>query len=629
MKPLLLSRITLLALLAAFACTGPEENHAVVLADQPDKLEILPLNDLSGFQPTETNWKIAGEVFSLPDELQNLTAEPGTGILVNQNDDTHRKNIFTTFEHEDIEIEWEFMMPKGSNSGVYFQGRYEIQLFDSWKKDSLTHADCGGIYERWDETKPEGEQGFEGKAPNQNASLAPGLWQHLRVIFRAPRFDENGQKTENARFIEVIFNGIVIHEDVEVSGPTRAAAYANEQATGPLMIQGDHGPVAFRNIRYRLFNREGLAMDKINYRYYHGRWEVLPPFDSLEIRAEGTTRFFDIGKIKTRDNNYGVRFFGPLPIAKEGEYAFTIVSDDGSRLYIDNQVIVSNDSFHAERPRTGKVFLSEGEHNLTLDFFQGGGGEFLQVFVEGPGTPYSPFHSPPSLLKQGGSSSTLVWSAREYPELLRSFSMFAGEKRTHVINVGDPKGLNYAYDLQQGSLLKLWRGGFVNVAPMWEGRGNDQLALPLGTAVEICGTPTLARIENPSGLWPDSLPPQAGFYPRGYELDEAGYPIFTYSAWETLVKDHIIPRPETGRIDRELICTAPTPRQMLWVVLARGATIRKIADHYYNIGGKYYLHTDPSLQNDLTIRKMNSAEELVVPVLRGEKETHINYSIEW
>lgn len=70
------------------------------------------------------------------------------------------------------------------------------------------------------------------------------------MIFRAPRFDATGKKLENARFVKVVLNGRVIHQDVEVTGPTRAATYENEAETsqGPLMLQGDHGPVAYRNI---------------------------------------------------------------------------------------------------------------------------------------------------------------------------------------------------------------------------------------------------------------------------------------------------------------------------------------------------------------------------------------------
>jgi len=71
------------------------------------------------------------------------------------------------------------------------------------------------------------------------------------VLFRAPRFDASGKKTENARFIKVTHNGQVVHENVEAPRPTCAAHWLDEKPTGPIMLQGDHGPVAYRNIRIK------------------------------------------------------------------------------------------------------------------------------------------------------------------------------------------------------------------------------------------------------------------------------------------------------------------------------------------------------------------------------------------
>jgi hypothetical protein len=85
-------------------------------------------------------------------------------------------------------------------------------------------------------------------APRQNASRAPGLWQHLKISFQAPRFDRDGNKTEPAKMLRVELNGVLVHENVELSGPTRGGI-GDEKATGPLRIQGDHGAVAFRNIK--------------------------------------------------------------------------------------------------------------------------------------------------------------------------------------------------------------------------------------------------------------------------------------------------------------------------------------------------------------------------------------------
>ena len=72
-----------------------------------------------------------------------------------------------------------------------------------------------------------------------------------------PRFDTSGQKTHNAVFLKVTWNDTVIHQEVEVNGPTRAALFSDERITGPLMLQGDHGPVAYRNLRIRPVSTSG------------------------------------------------------------------------------------------------------------------------------------------------------------------------------------------------------------------------------------------------------------------------------------------------------------------------------------------------------------------------------------
>jgi hypothetical protein len=82
-----------------------------------------------------------------------------------------------------------------------------------------------------------------------NASKPPGEWQKFVIDFRAPKFDESGKKIANARFVKVELNGQVLHENVEMKGPTPSGVTGKEAPEGPLMFQGDHGPVAYRNIR--------------------------------------------------------------------------------------------------------------------------------------------------------------------------------------------------------------------------------------------------------------------------------------------------------------------------------------------------------------------------------------------
>jgi len=199
-------------------------------------------SDFSRWRGDTGQWQIVGDTFTNPDNEKLLSSKAGSGVIVN-GPTGRTRNIVSKAEFGDVRAHVEFMVPKGSNSGVYFMGRYEIQVFDSWGVKEPHHSDCGGIYQRWD------NKGFEGHGPRVNASRAPGQWQSFDVIFRAPRFDRNGKKIAKARFEKVVHNGVVVHWDVELTGPTRASTYNDEKAAGPLMLQGDHGPVAYRNIR--------------------------------------------------------------------------------------------------------------------------------------------------------------------------------------------------------------------------------------------------------------------------------------------------------------------------------------------------------------------------------------------
>lgn len=195
-------------------------------------------------------WFVAGDAALDEADAKKLAAKPGTGVIVNGKDG-RTPNLISADEFGDIEVHAEFNVANGSNSGVYLMGRYEVQILDSWGKKDVHYSDCGGIYQRWDPSRGKGNEGYEGHAPKVNMSRAPGEWQSFDIVFRAPRFDAQGKRTMPARFVKVAHNGQVIHEDVDVFGPTRGSAGEDEKAKGPLMLQGDHGPVAFRNIRVR------------------------------------------------------------------------------------------------------------------------------------------------------------------------------------------------------------------------------------------------------------------------------------------------------------------------------------------------------------------------------------------
>ncbi|MDD4869007.1 MAG: DUF1080 domain-containing protein [Kiritimatiellae bacterium] len=208
-------------------------------------IDLLRCGDFCMWREPVGDWKIVGEVMKDARDGKKLTGKAGKDAMLN-GDKGRTHNIITKDEFGDVELHIEFMVPEKSNSGVYLMARYEIQVFDSWGIEHPKYSDCGGIYQRWADGK-----GFEGRAPAANASRKPGEWQTFDAIFKAPRFDKGGKKIANAIFVKVVHNDKVIHENQEVTGPTRASTYNDEKAVGPLMLQGDHGPVAYRNIRIR------------------------------------------------------------------------------------------------------------------------------------------------------------------------------------------------------------------------------------------------------------------------------------------------------------------------------------------------------------------------------------------
>jgi hypothetical protein len=193
-----------------------------------------------------SEWMTATAVRIDPANNKALLFDPSPGAMLLNGPKGRTVNLVSDEKFGDCELYAEFLIPNGSNSGIYLQGLYEIQIFDSYGVKELHTSDCGAIYHRWIDNKPVG-----GSPPKVNASLPPGEWQSFLADFRAPRFSADGRKTENARFERVLQNGKLVQENVSLDGGTRSHLEIPEAPKNPLLLQGDHGPVAFRNVYIR------------------------------------------------------------------------------------------------------------------------------------------------------------------------------------------------------------------------------------------------------------------------------------------------------------------------------------------------------------------------------------------
>ncbi len=257
--------IILFSVLASFlSIRGAEDQNTIrdgyLHGDPPYLLEegwqpLLNGKNLKGWQylePEKGGWMaVSGVYWGGPDNPRKLMGvdKKGDRILntVNGLERNDASSIITKQKYGDIELYLEFLMPDDGDSGIYFHGLYEIGIRDTWNKNPpREYHHCGAIVARWIN-----EQYVGGKGPDKIAVRPAGEWQSLYIQFQAPRFNSNGEKTTNAKFVRVLLNGELIHENVEIDGPTHASMEIPEAEMNPLMLQGNYGPIAYRNIYVR------------------------------------------------------------------------------------------------------------------------------------------------------------------------------------------------------------------------------------------------------------------------------------------------------------------------------------------------------------------------------------------
>lgn len=132
------------------------------------------------------------------------------------------------------------------------------------------------------------------------------------------------------------------------------------------------------------------------YDYFEGTWERLPDLDKETPLRSGITFELTLEGIPTRPDYFALRFRGWLVLEEAGEYTFIARANDGLRLWVDNQAVVENCGLFGRQEIMGKIQLSSGKHRLEVEYLEKTGGQFLEVFIQGPSLPYQPL--PPGRL---------------------------------------------------------------------------------------------------------------------------------------------------------------------------------------------------------------------------------------
>lgn len=169
-----------------------------------EAIELFNGKDLKGWKPrssgVKNGWRVKDGLLS--------NANPGNDLLTDR-------------QFTDFKLHAEFRYPKGSNSGIYLRGRYEVQIEDNYGDEPDSHK-IGGVY------------GF--LTPSMNAAKRPGEWQNIDVVLVG-------------RVLTVELNHERIIDRQTIPGITGGAIDSDEGKPGPVLLQGDHGPVEFRKLR--------------------------------------------------------------------------------------------------------------------------------------------------------------------------------------------------------------------------------------------------------------------------------------------------------------------------------------------------------------------------------------------
>lgn len=611
--------------------------------------EQSSLENLNDFKAQAGNWQIVGGVTVNrnidvhPEEVKENTSKKnkkknkknktetvllkpiefieGTGIILNINDKNKNDALVTKWEHGDLKLELEVLLPKNSNSGIYFQGRYELQLRDSWDVKNPLGSDMGGLHNNW-ESDP--DKIFRGIPPMSNAAKAPGLWQKIKVHFQAPRFNDAGEKISNAKFIAVDLNGVRIHSNVEVFTHTGGPIEKNEVAQGPLLIQGNHGPVAIRNFKYQLLKESAVNLSSLSYKVYKGNFKQLEDLDNQMAVSSGTSEKIDVNVVGEEDD-YGLVYSGTLEIDETATYALSFGYTGGLKVVLDGKPFVENNSSDSENGFQETIMLTNGNHTIEITNIKSAAWRAprLGFSIASAATNIKEFNVLDSYPPSVTTVSPIFVDAESAPRMLRGFVSFEGngKRLSHTIGVGTPTGINFIYDLGAANLVGMWRGDFVDATPMWHDRGNGSFNARGAVNWTFLNQP-IAQLETANSPFPETgIAPN--FVSKGYKIDKtSGMPIFQ-SEYNGIAIENKITTDSTNTYLIQEVNFSETGLTNWYLKLASG-TIEKAADGAYVIGGKqYYIHMLSG--QTPAIREVDGKTELVLKV----DGSPIKYEIIW
>ena len=458
-------------------------------------------------------------------------------------------NISSDVKIQDLKLKFEFLQSKNGKATLNLDENLSI-IFDM-----QANSNFGAILKNKETTI----------LPLIEAKRREGLWQKVEV-----NLSLNG--IGGVPIIENVFlNDLLIHSNVLLSGI--------KISNNPISFTNQTGLFAFKHFEYfGLENKKPVVIGNLTYSLEE-TYNSDRSFESKnQAKVLGKSDLLT-SEIPNNFNRYILHYKGDMNVDKDGLYGFTLDHQGTAKLIIDGQEIVGSAEYLYRNPISGLTNLKAGKHSFEFIYHPI---YWRPVFgVEVSGSDFRPYalNDPKTLpikqLEGGIFIDKVDYKARP----IRSFLNFNGTKLTKVISVGTPQKIHYSFDLDNGSLLQVWKGQFADVTQMWHERGEPQILLPTGLLTTLNDDIPFFELNAQIQTKPDVY---TEFINLGYELDENGIPTFSYKWKNTTFTQKFSPKNDG------LFCVITADnRTEFGYNIASGKEIIKIEKNLYKVDNFY------------------------------------------
>lgn len=527
----------------------------------------FPLNTLTW--SISSPWQNASKITLNPINEKKTQIIDGNSIIYSK---APNSSIVSAIKLQDLKLKFYILQSKSGNAKLNLGDNLSL-IFDMNSNDTF-----GAILKN-NETiiKPLAE-----------AKRKEGLWQKVELVLSLTGL--NGIPVIE----KVILNDLLIHSNVLLPNL--------KNTNGSLSFTSQTGLLAFKDFEYIGFEKkQPISISNLTYTLEE-TYNADRSFESKKQEKVSGKSAVLTTDIPNNFNKYILHYKGDLTVEKDAMYGFTLEHQGTGKLLIDGEQVVGSGEYLYRNPISGLKEIKAGKHSFEYIYHPI---YWRPVFgIEVSGADFRPYglNDPKTLPTRQLEGGIFIDNVESKAKTIRSFLNFNETKLTKVISVGTPEKIHYSFDLDNGSLLQVWKGKFADVTQMWHERGEPQLLYPSGLL-------TVLNDEIPFFELRNEVQPKSDVYTEfvniGYDLDEGGIPTYTYNWKNTNFTQKF--SPNYGG----LFCEITSNQNLKFgYTIAIGNEIIKLSDNLYKadnfyieinekakvyikeINGKYYLRTN-------------------------------------